>query len=303
MPLMVSSHQFKRLTFRCSFIGIASHNSSHPVDSTQTPPANQVKPESVQSNGPSHPVVEAPPPIPDSNSNGCSQPSAPSHDRNGSLEPPLDHRDTATAHERPAKRCRTEAEPLGQSEVEPSRTQENWRTQSSVMLTNRRWIGVTDVVPASPLTGRGNEEDMPLLVQYLLRANFLIKSKVTESHTLKNTANQTAAGPPGGAPRPSQPIHVLTACKAHPKVPQLHRVLQNNFDPSSISGDWLTKFLPRISFFFSICTQRKEITREYFFTQEIFIFFNRRKTMMGNCCSSHLNVWQKQGTCFKWLRA
>ncbi|XP_073347502.1 mesoderm induction early response protein 1b isoform X2 [Pagrus major] len=105
--------------------GIAGHNSSHPVDGTQLPPANQVKPESVQSNGPSHPAVEAPPPIPDNNSNGCSQPSAPSHNRNGSLEPLLDHRDTATAHERPAKRCRTEAEPLGQSEVEPSRTQEN----------------------------------------------------------------------------------------------------------------------------------------------------------------------------------
>ncbi|XP_042353727.1 mesoderm induction early response protein 1b isoform X2 [Plectropomus leopardus] len=105
--------------------GIASHNSSHPVDSTQLPPANQVKPEPVQSNGPSHPLVEAPPPISDSNSNGCNQPTAPSHDQNGSLEPPLDHRDTATAHERPAKRCRTEAEPLGQSEVEPSRTQEN----------------------------------------------------------------------------------------------------------------------------------------------------------------------------------
>ncbi|XP_041805211.1 mesoderm induction early response protein 1b isoform X2 [Chelmon rostratus] len=105
--------------------GIASHNSSHPVEGVQLPSANQVKPESVQSNGPSHPAVEAPPPIPDNNSNGCSQPSAPSHDRNGSLEPPLDHRDTATAHERPAKRCRTEAEPLRQSEVEPSRTQEN----------------------------------------------------------------------------------------------------------------------------------------------------------------------------------
>ncbi|XP_070701499.1 mesoderm induction early response protein 1b isoform X2 [Pempheris klunzingeri] len=107
--------------------GIASHNSSHPAEGAPLPAANQVKPESVQSNGPSHPVVEAPP-IPDNNSNGCSQPSAPSapsHDRNGSLEPPLDHRDTATAHERPAKRCRTEAEPLGQSEVEPSRTQEN----------------------------------------------------------------------------------------------------------------------------------------------------------------------------------
>lgn len=115
----------KSLTFRCSLAGIASHNSSHPLDGAPLPPANQVKPESVQSNGPSHPLVEAPPPISDSNSNGCSQPSAPSHDQNGSLEPLLDHRDTTTAHERPAKRCRTEAEPLGQSEVEPSRMQEN----------------------------------------------------------------------------------------------------------------------------------------------------------------------------------
>ncbi|XP_044076762.1 mesoderm induction early response protein 1b isoform X2 [Siniperca chuatsi] len=105
--------------------GIASHNSSHPVDGAPLPSVNQVKPESVQSNGPSHPLVEAPPPISDNNSNGCSQPSALSHDQNGSLEPLLDHRDTAIAHERPAKRCRTEAEPLGQSEVEPSRTQQN----------------------------------------------------------------------------------------------------------------------------------------------------------------------------------
>ncbi|GAA6222521.1 mesoderm induction early response protein 1 isoform X1 [Lates japonicus] len=105
--------------------GIASHNSSHPVDGAQLPSANQVKSEPAQSNGPSHPPVESPP-ISDSNSNGCSQPAAPSHDRNGSLESPLDHRETvAVAHDRPAKRCRTEAEPLGQSEVEPSRTQEN----------------------------------------------------------------------------------------------------------------------------------------------------------------------------------
>ncbi|CAJ1071767.1 mesoderm induction early response protein 1b isoform X3 [Xyrichtys novacula] len=104
--------------------GIASHNSSHPVEGPQLLPANAVKPEPIQSNGPSHPPVEAPPPISDNNSNGCSQPSAPSHDRNGSLEPLLDHRDTAT-QEKPAKRCRTEAETLGQSEVEPSRTQEN----------------------------------------------------------------------------------------------------------------------------------------------------------------------------------
>ncbi|KAM7401075.1 hypothetical protein PAMA_005324 [Pampus argenteus] len=105
--------------------GISGHNSSHPVDGVQLPPANQVKPEPVQSNGPSHPSVEAAPPISDNNSNGCSQPSAPNHDRNGSLEPPMDHRDTTVAHDRPAKRCRMEAEPVAQSEVEPSRTQEN----------------------------------------------------------------------------------------------------------------------------------------------------------------------------------
>ncbi|XP_029380018.1 mesoderm induction early response protein 1b isoform X3 [Echeneis naucrates] len=104
--------------------GIASHNSSHPVDAAQLSQASQAKPESAQSNGPSHPPVESPP-IQDNNSNGCSQPTAPSHDRNGSLETPLDHRDTApVVHDRPAKRCRTEAEPLGQSEVEPSRMQQ-----------------------------------------------------------------------------------------------------------------------------------------------------------------------------------
>ncbi|XP_069020553.1 mesoderm induction early response protein 1b isoform X2 [Embiotoca jacksoni] len=105
--------------------GIASHTSNHPADGAQLAPAGQVKPEGVQSNGPSHPSAEAPPLGSDNNSNGCGQPAAPSHDRNGSLEPPLDHRDAATAHERPAKRCRTEAEALDQSEVEPARTQEN----------------------------------------------------------------------------------------------------------------------------------------------------------------------------------
>ncbi|XP_028986939.1 mesoderm induction early response protein 1b isoform X2 [Betta splendens] len=105
--------------------GITSHNSNHPVDGAQLPPANPAKPESLQSNGPSHPLAEAPPPIPDS-SNCCSLSSTTSHERNGSLEPPLLHRDPeAASQERPTKRCRMEAELLGQSEVEPSRTQEN----------------------------------------------------------------------------------------------------------------------------------------------------------------------------------
>ncbi|KAL6104221.1 mier1 [Pungitius sinensis] len=106
--------------------GILSHASSQPVDGAQLLPIHQVKPEPLQSNGPAHPPLEAPPPVSD-NSNGCSQPGADGHQQNGSLEPPPDRRDLATsaAHERPAKRCRTEAEPLGQSEVEPSRTQED----------------------------------------------------------------------------------------------------------------------------------------------------------------------------------
>ncbi|XP_037537524.1 mesoderm induction early response protein 1b [Nematolebias whitei] len=95
--------------------------SSHPTEGSQLPP---VKAEGVQSNGPSH-WVEAPPSLPDNNSNGCSQLSSPSHDRNGSLES-LDHKNTAVVTpDRPAKRCRTEAEPLDQSEVEPPRTHEN----------------------------------------------------------------------------------------------------------------------------------------------------------------------------------
>uniref|UniRef100_A0A3Q2ZT18 Mesoderm induction early response protein 1 n=1 Tax=Kryptolebias marmoratus TaxID=37003 RepID=A0A3Q2ZT18_KRYMA len=100
----------------------------HPVEGSQLPPANPVKPEGVQTNGPSHPA-EAPPSLPDNNSNGCSQLSSPSHDRNGSLEPLLDHKNAAAAAtaapDRPAKRCRTEAEALGQSKVEPPKTHEN----------------------------------------------------------------------------------------------------------------------------------------------------------------------------------
>ncbi|XP_040027417.1 mesoderm induction early response protein 1b isoform X4 [Gasterosteus aculeatus] len=101
--------------------GILSHASSHPVDGAQLLPIHQVKPESLQSNGPAHPPPDAPAPVSDT-SNGCG---ADGHEQNGSLEPPADRRDLATAHERPAKRCRTEAEPLGQSEVEASRTQED----------------------------------------------------------------------------------------------------------------------------------------------------------------------------------
>ncbi|KAF0047231.1 hypothetical protein F2P81_000864 [Scophthalmus maximus] len=108
--------------------GIASHNSSLPVDVAPLPQASQVKTEPAQSNGPSNPTVESP--VSDNNSNGCSQPAAPSPDRNGSLEQNClwpDHRDAAAvAHDPPpTKRCRAEAEPLGQSEVEPSRTPEN----------------------------------------------------------------------------------------------------------------------------------------------------------------------------------
>ncbi|XP_038151058.1 mesoderm induction early response protein 1b isoform X1 [Cyprinodon tularosa] len=98
----------------------------HPVDPSHLPDATQVKLEGVQSNGPSHPEAEPPPSAPDNNSNGCSQVSAANHDRNGSLELVLEHKTApAVAQDRPAKRCRTEAEALGQSEVDPPRTHED----------------------------------------------------------------------------------------------------------------------------------------------------------------------------------
>lgn len=99
---------------------------SHPADSAPAKPANPVKPDSVQSNGPSHAAEEGPPTlVEDKNYNGCSQAAAASHDQNGSMEPTTDTKEAETAHERPAKKCRLEAEPLGQTEAEPSRTQEN----------------------------------------------------------------------------------------------------------------------------------------------------------------------------------
>ncbi|XP_034039240.1 mesoderm induction early response protein 1b isoform X2 [Thalassophryne amazonica] len=104
--------------------GVASHSSSHSADGTQLVPAAQVKPETIQSNGPSRPLVEAPPHVSASSSNGCGQLCTPSHDRNGPLEPAEDHRDTVMDN-RLTKRCRTEAGLLSQSEVEPPRTHKN----------------------------------------------------------------------------------------------------------------------------------------------------------------------------------
>lgn len=109
-----------------SLTGVGSHllEGSQLVPSSLAKP-EAVQPEAVQPNGPSHPEAELPPAVVDNNSNGCSQACAPSHNRNGSLDAVLEHKSTAAVvHDRPAKRCRTEAEPLGQSEVETSRTPE-----------------------------------------------------------------------------------------------------------------------------------------------------------------------------------
>ncbi|XP_051944602.1 mesoderm induction early response protein 1b isoform X2 [Hippocampus zosterae] len=100
--------------------GIAGHSSSHVGDGTHIAPVNQVKAEPVQCNGPSGDGA-----LPTSDSNGCSHSGSPSHERNGSPEPPADQRDTAVAHDRPAKRFKIEPEPLAQTEVEATRTQEN----------------------------------------------------------------------------------------------------------------------------------------------------------------------------------
>ncbi|XP_049604170.1 mesoderm induction early response protein 1b isoform X2 [Syngnathus scovelli] len=97
--------------------GIAGHSSSHVGDSAHVVPESQVKAEAAGSNGPF--------PTSDNNSNGCSHPGSPSHQRNGSPEPPADQRDTAGPHDRPAKRIKIETEPLAQSQAEATATQEN----------------------------------------------------------------------------------------------------------------------------------------------------------------------------------
>ncbi|XP_037131132.1 mesoderm induction early response protein 1b isoform X2 [Syngnathus acus] len=97
--------------------GIAGHSSSHVGDGAHVVPEGQVKAEPAGCNGPF--------PTSDNNSNGCSHPGSPSHQRNGSPEPPADQRDTAGPHDRPAKRIKIETEPLAQSQAEATATQEN----------------------------------------------------------------------------------------------------------------------------------------------------------------------------------
>ncbi|XP_062337117.1 mesoderm induction early response protein 1-like isoform X1 [Osmerus eperlanus] len=99
--------------------GLSSHNSGSGEGSSLL---NEVKAEVVQQpNGPSH-GSDSPPPASDNDSNGCEPSEAPSHDRNGSLEP---HGEAPPPYDLLSKRCRTEAEPSGQCEPEPSRTQED----------------------------------------------------------------------------------------------------------------------------------------------------------------------------------
>ncbi|KAJ3595756.1 hypothetical protein NHX12_005059 [Muraenolepis orangiensis] len=120
--------------------GLTSHGSSS-SSCSQPLPANEVNAEPLHSNGSSHPPSDAPPPPPppppllltpvpvstdsDSNSNagggGGGQPGAPNHERNGVEPLSLEHGESipvVTAIDRPAKRCRTEAEPPGPAEPE-----------------------------------------------------------------------------------------------------------------------------------------------------------------------------------------
>ncbi|KAM9791077.1 mesoderm induction early response protein 1b isoform X2 [Syngnathus typhle] len=98
--------------------GLAGHSSGHVGDGgAHVVPESQVKAEPAGCNGPF--------PTSDNNSNGCSRPGSPSHQRNGSPEPPADQRDTAGPHDGPAKRIKIETEPLAQSQAEATATQEN----------------------------------------------------------------------------------------------------------------------------------------------------------------------------------
>ncbi|XP_020321953.1 mesoderm induction early response protein 1 isoform X2 [Oncorhynchus tshawytscha] len=110
--------------------GVVSQNSGSGEGSQSSTVANEVKAEPAQSNRPTdnHPCLDAfpAPTASDNDSNDCEAAAVvPSHNRNGSLEP--HHADghydeDALLYDRPAKRCRTEAESLEQGEPEPSRT-------------------------------------------------------------------------------------------------------------------------------------------------------------------------------------
>ncbi|XP_071218610.1 mesoderm induction early response protein 1b isoform X5 [Salvelinus alpinus] len=107
--------------------GVVSQNSGSGEGSQSSTVANEVEAEPSQSTD-DHPCLDAfpAPTASDNDSNGCEAAAVvPSHNRNGSLEP---HRadghydEDALLYDRPAKRCRTEAESLEQGEPEPSRT-------------------------------------------------------------------------------------------------------------------------------------------------------------------------------------
>ncbi|XP_038859612.1 mesoderm induction early response protein 1-like isoform X1 [Salvelinus namaycush] len=107
--------------------GVVSQNSGSGEGSQSSTVANEVEAEPSQSTD-DHPCLDAfpAPTASDNDSNGCQAAAVvPSHNRNGSLEP---HRadghydEDALLYDRPAKRCRTEAESLEQGEPEPSRT-------------------------------------------------------------------------------------------------------------------------------------------------------------------------------------
>lgn len=105
--------------------GVTNHNSSHSVESVPLSAAHQFKSGPLQSNGPStYSVLDTRAHVLE-NTNGCSQPMV--HDRNGSLEPTVEHgtADPTVELERSVKRCRTEAEPLSHNETDSSHPQEN----------------------------------------------------------------------------------------------------------------------------------------------------------------------------------
>ncbi|XP_055723487.1 mesoderm induction early response protein 1b isoform X3 [Salvelinus fontinalis] len=107
--------------------GVVSQNSGSGEGSQSSTVANEVEAEPSHSTD-DHPCLDAflAPTASDNDSNGCQAAAVvPNLNRNGSLEP---HRadghydEDALLYDRPAKRCRTEAESLEQGEPEPSRT-------------------------------------------------------------------------------------------------------------------------------------------------------------------------------------
>lgn len=124
--------------------GLISHSSSA-VATQMLSSVNELKSESVQSNGASKHSLLAD----HLDSNGCNLTDTHNSDRNGSVN----HQHDCQSLDSPTKKCRTESESLAQVETDPSRVKEDWETKTKGQAKILNWgdgTGLWHLSPYSP---------------------------------------------------------------------------------------------------------------------------------------------------------